>query len=818
VKRGNTPQLALVGMLLAGLLEGCGGGSSGTLTPPPPPPPPSEVITITTAAVIPCVQGVAFSLALEAQGNLSPLTWSITAGQLPSGLTLDASSGTISGTPTAGSGVPVSIQGADAKASATKQFSFNVFAKLMINPVTPPAAHVNASYSLSITGQGSSAIASWTITGGQLPPGLNLTVSPLNLNLAIISGTPTQLGNYSFTIQAQDFTLPQTATMDLTIVVDSHVAITKSALKNGGQNQAYGDSFSAVDGTPPYHWSLAGGLPAGLTLDATTGTLSGTPTDFGGFSYTVTVTDSSAPTQRDSAQNILNVAQQLQIFTSLGAMFINVPFSNSFFAIGGTVPYSWSITSGNLPPGLTLNSNGLVQGTPAQIGSYSIVVQATDSGTPPYVVSQPVTLNVTPTPLSLAGTPLSPAPVNVAYHSQISISGGTPPYSLALSSGNLPPGLSFDDTAGFIDGTPTQNGTYNFVITGTDSSNPPQTATANEFIMIRTALGRNDSIATATPVGNSQNVQIPIILSISPYIDPVNAPTANPDTDFYKLVAQGGSLVHVETFAQRSFGVNTLDSVIELLDANSSRLQACLQPLYSSSCLNDDLDASTVDSALDLKVPGAANTTTTFYLHVFDWRGDARPDMQYFLNVSGVIEPLKIVPATLAPGATRGVNFQQQFTSTGGTGSVTWSLDGGTLPPGWSLTGSGLLGGVGTTDGLYTFVVKGTDSGNPAQSARATYAIQIAEPLIITSSPTLPNACANKPYSFQVQTSGGVPPVFFSFFSPGWISINFNASTGTFSGTTAAVGTFTGTVGAGDSAQPASGQTQQVSLTIVNCP
>jgi Putative Ig domain len=815
VKRGNSPQLVLAAALLVALLEGCGGGSNEITTPPPPP---QEVITITTAAAIQCVQGVAFSLTLQAQGNSGPLTWSITAGQLPSGLTLDASSGTISGTPTSGSGTPVSIQAADTKASATRQFIFTVYAKLTINPVTPTPAHVNAPYSLSVTGQGSSAIVSWKIAAGQLPPGVTLAVSQFNLDVAIISGTPTQLGSYSFTIQAQDSTLPQTATMDLTITVDSHVALTKSALKNGGQNQVYADSFSAVDGTLPYHWSLSGVLPAGLNLDANSGALSGTPTNFGGFSYTVTVTDSSVPAQTDSAQNILNIAQQLQIFANLGSIFINVPFFNNFTAIGGTIPYSWSIASGSLPTGLILNSNGSLQGTPTQLGSYTVMVQAKDSGTPPYIVTQQVTLNVTPTPLNMTGAPLSPAPVNVLYHSQISISGGTPPYSLALTSGSLPPGLTFDGATGFIDGTPTQNGSYNFAITGTDSSNPQQTATANEFVMIRTPLGRNDSIATATPLGNSQNIQIPILFSISPYIDPVNAATANPDTDFYKLVASGGSIVHTETFAQRSFGADTLDSVIELLDANGTRLQTCLQPLYSSSCLNDDLDPSTVDSALDFRVPGAASTTTTFYLHVFDWRGDARPDMQYFLNVSGVIEPLQIIPAGLAAGATRGVNFQQQFTSTGGTGNVTWTLDGGALPPGWSLTSSGLLSGVGTTDGFYTFVVKATDSANPSQTARATYTVQIAEPLVITSSATLPNACANMPYAFQVQTSGGVPPIFYSFFSPAWISINFNASTGTFSGTTSVVGTFIGTVGAGDSAVPESGQAQQVTLTIVNCP
>jgi large repetitive protein len=319
-----------------------------------------------------------------------------------------------------------------------------------------------------------------------------------------------------------------------------------------------------------------------------------------------------------------------------------------------------------------------------------------------------------------------------------------------IISGNLPPGLSLDGTTGFIDGTPSQNGTYNFQIKGTDSSNPPQTATANDFIVIRSPLGRNDSIATATPLGNRPN----IVLYISIDIDLINTATANPDADFYKLVAAGGSIVHVETAAQRSFGADTLDSVIEILDQNGNRFNSCTQPAYTSACLNDDLDAATVDSALDFRVPGTASSTTTFYAPVFDWRGDARPDMQYYLNISGVIEPLKISLASLAPGSTRGVNFQQQFTTAGGTGTVRWAQDGGSFPPGWSLNTTGLLSGVATTDGFYTFAIKATDSANPPQTARAQYTMQIAEPLVITSSATMPTACANQPYKFQPKTSG----------------------------------------------------------------
>jgi hypothetical protein len=378
------------------LLSGCGSGvGSETAVPPPP----SETITITTNPFIQCVQSVPFSLTLKAQGNSGPVTWSVSSGQMAAGLTLDSQTGIISGTPISSSGETVNIQAADARANSIKQFNFVVFTKLVINPVTPANAHLNAPYSQTIAAQASSAIASWTVSAGQLPPGLTVATSDYNLDTAIISGTPTQLGTYNFTIQAQDYTIPQITSVALTIIIDSHVALTKSSLQNGGQNQIYSDTFTAIDGSPPYQWSIAGILPSGISMNSSTGKVTGTPTDFGSFSYTVTVTDSSNPLQSDSAQNALYIAQQLQIFTNIGNANINSPFNSSFYAIGGTYPYVWSVISGSLPPGLGLYPNGVVQGTPTQLGSFPFVIQATDSGKPPYVVSHAVTLNVTPTPL-----------------------------------------------------------------------------------------------------------------------------------------------------------------------------------------------------------------------------------------------------------------------------------------------------------------------------------------------------------------------------------------------------------------------------------
>src|SRR5690349_17068915 len=126
------------------------------------------------------------------------------------------------------------------------------------------------------------------------------------------------------------------------------------------------------------------------------------------------------------------------------------------------------------------------------------------------------------------------------------------------------------------------------------------------------------------------------------------------DSDYYKAVSLSGAVVHVETFARRIQSTNTLDTAIELVDANGIRFNTC-RPVgdatapFTSPCVNDDVSATphVTDSALDFQVPGAPSTPTTFYTHVLDWRGDARPDMFYQLQVNGVVAPMIVRTTSL---------------------------------------------------------------------------------------------------------------------------------------------------------------------------
>jgi len=261
-----------------------------------------------------------------------------------------------------------------------------------------------------------------------------------------------------------------------------------------------------------------------------------------------------------------------------------------------------------------------------------------------------------------------------------------------------------------------------------------------------------------------------------------------------------------------------MDPVLELLDENGQRLQSCYAPQYNSPCLNDDLVPGNRNFDLELRVPGPAGVLKTFYAHVFDWRGDARPDMVYTIQVNGVVQPLSIAPSSLGLGATRGANYRKQFTTSGGTGGVTWSISSGTLPPGWFLNNTGSLGGVATATGIYTFTVRATDSSTPPQVADKQFTLQIAEPLVLTSSLDV-TVCAYQSFVVPMGTTGGLPPIRWGISSQRWqAGIDLEADTGLLIGYAGQPDNFTASLGVNDSADPSSGQSGQLALHIVNCP
>ncbi|WP_216843066.1 Ig domain-containing protein, partial [Granulicella sp. S190] len=361
---------------------------------------------------------------------------------------LSATTGLISGTPTANGTFNLTVTVSDASnpiQSKSAPVSLSIAPPtLAITTASLPSGTQGIIYSTALLATGGTTPYTWSITSGSLPAGLSL--SPAT---GLISGTPTASGTFHITATVADAETPaQTKSVAVLLVIAAPtLIINSSSLAPGTQGSAYSSALSATGGTAPYTWSVtSGNLPAGLTLASGSGTLSGTPTANGTFAITVTVTDSSSPSQSKSVALSLVIAPPALHLTtsSLPSGTQNSGYSQTLIAIGGTAPYSWSIVSGNLPAGLTLNpATGTLAGTPTASGSFSVTIAVKDSSTTQQTANATLSLTIAaaiPT-LTITSSSLSSGTANKAYSATLAATGGTAPYTWSITSGSLPAGL-----------------------------------------------------------------------------------------------------------------------------------------------------------------------------------------------------------------------------------------------------------------------------------------------------------------------------------------------------------------------------------------
>ena len=249
--------------------------------------------------------------------------------------------------------------------------------------------------------------------------------------------------------------------------------ITTTTLPDATTAQAYSQTLAASGGTPPYGpWAtVSGSLPPGVTLDSSTGALSGTPTIPGAYAFTVQVTDSAA--QTDTQALTLDVRDPLLITTAgLPGGTAGQAYSQTVAASGGKTPYAWSLAVGTLPPGLSLSSaTGAITGTPTTAGTYAFTVRADDSGTPVRSDTQGLSIVIAAaSTLSITTTSLPDGAVGVAYTANLVATGGVVPRTWSLASGSFPPGVSLVAATGALTGTPTKQGRYTFTVRVTDAN------------------------------------------------------------------------------------------------------------------------------------------------------------------------------------------------------------------------------------------------------------------------------------------------------------------------------------------------------------
>ncbi|MFY9553741.1 MAG: Ig domain-containing protein, partial [Blastocatellia bacterium] len=613
-----------------------------------------------------------------------------------------------------------------------------------------------ATYTETLKASGGSAPYRWEIKTGRLPEGLQLSEA------GVISGTPTTPGESNFEVRAVDQS-GQSITAQLSLDVDPPPQLTvlsPTALPVAALGVPYRYELKATAGTAPYTWvkkkkKKFGAFPDGISLSSD-GILSGTPTAQGLANFTVIVSDAiDRKASKPLAIEVGPPPPPLSIRTEfLPQALQGLPYNGALEASGGLGPYTWNIETGSLPDGLTMSTDGKISGRPSTAGATSFVVRVRDSlGTSStkslfLIVAQP------PPPLVIQTISLPDTTAERAYSQTLQATGGVAPYTWSIASGSLGAGLSLS-ASGTISGSAASQGTSVFVVRVTDAAG--QSVTRTLAIVIKPA----DRLA---PFGALET--------------PDSRATLN-------------SLASGSGWALDNVGVVQIDVLIDgqksgeaIYGLSRSDIGAAWGafPNASRSGFSFQIDTTKFpigEHTLSIRLLDAAGNSTVIGTRTI-----------VFQNVV-----FGILTIDIAKGR-KGDPYSQQFFAANGKPPYAWVLSQGALPAGLSLNAAGLISGVPSVFGAFSFTVRASDSlGATASASYTLVIIPDVEPLRILSSGDLEQGSTGSPYGSQLLFTGGQPPRTWSLATgslpPG---LSLGPTSGVIEGEPAQVGTFVFTV------------------------
>lgn len=697
-------------------------------------------VTVSPATLPNGTVAAAYNQTITASGGVAPYSFAITAGSLPTGLTLSPA-GVLSGTPTAGGTFNFTITATDTSPfpgpfAGSQAYTLTIAPPTVVLPATALAGGtLGVPYSAAITpASGGTAPYAYAVTAGALPGGLTL-----NASTGGITGTPSALGTFNFSITATDSstgTGPYTATQAYSIVVVDVPPV--------ASNSALSVAYNAAATNVPL--SLSGGAPTSLAIVTPpsngTAIVSGTTITYqpnaghaGPDSFTYTASNSggtSAP-----ATVSITVQDPVVTITPSGGFTASVAtaYTQTFTFNGGAQPWSgYQVT--NLPTGLAITATTAntvtISGTPTQAGSFNLNVSATDSstGTGPFSVGQAFALTVSAPSLSLAPAgPALTATYNAAYSQAFTASDGVGPYTYAVTAGALPAGLGL--AGGTVSGTPTTSGSFNFTITATDTG---ASGTGSPFTVAR---------------AYTLTIAAPTIV-----VTPATLPAATAASAYSESLAASGGV------SPYSFSV-------------------------SAGALPAGLTLSTAGV-----LAGTPTASGSFNFSVTAADVNAQTGvLAYTLTVGAPV--LSFSPATL-PNGTGSQSYSAQFTASGGNPPYTFTVNSGALPPGLTLAPGGALTGVPTAAGSFSFGVQVADgtTGTPGTALR-NYTVEVAAPAISLATTIPERLFLGRTFSLPLQGAGGAQPYTFAVTSgalPPGVTLS---PAGVFAGTPGAVGSYT---------------------------
>lgn len=664
-----------------------------------------------------------------------------------------------------------------------------------------------------------------------LPPGL-----ALNPETGVISGVPTTPGTYSFTLRVRDSQgLLRDIPSSITVAAYTAPSLSGTLTQFANRTVAYSSGLTVSNGAAPFVWSIAAGtLPTGLTIDSATGVISGTPTDTNYTDRTITVRVVDANGSAAQSVQTIRYANVLSLTGSLAAGVQGSAYNDGFDRSGGHSPFTYAITSGTLPAGLTFNtSTGVITGTPTSTSSTSITIRVTDASGATASRSGTLTINSAYTPINITGAVanntqdvevLSSFSITPDY-SGVNVAGGSGSitYSWARISGSTAISAGSPSSLGtsFV-GTcsPGASVSATFRLTATDGTSSDTldvVITVNNVYVTMALVASGFPLATRTvPYGTSLSrtggkspFTFAVISGTLPTGITLNAstgalsgtPTDTTYTDraitFRVTDALGATASDSETIVYRNFPTlayalgaamrtrayskSPTRGAGEHATANVTILSGALPTGISLTAGTGDIagtptDTSYGDRTFSFRLTDAAGNDVEQSGVVLKYANN--------LTIAGTVNGFGMVTRSYSSSA---------LSASGGHGGNVWSIASGSLPNGLSINSStGAITGTATADGTFNFTVRVTDvEGFTADSAQS---IVVAQNLALAG--TYPAGSSGVAYSSTAVTvSGGHGGNVWSVASGSLpTGLSLNTSTGALTGTPSSAGSFSFTV------------------------
>jgi uncharacterized protein YjdB len=372
--------------------------------------------------------------------------------------------------------------------------TIGIHSDLSVATNTLASGVVGEAYGQTLAANGGDGTYTWRLTEGILPPGLSLGEST-----GEIGGTPLLSGTFTFTVGVASGS--QAASKELSIDVSpvpvaSVEIIPASVTLTPGENRQFLATAKDANGNliadRPAIWASSD-----VSVVSVSGTGLVTALNVGSTTITATV-GGQVGWATVGVNSLLTLSE-----SELPDAVLDVPYSQPLGASGGDGQYTWEVSAGILPPGLTLGgSSGLISGVPSAAGIYNFVVEVASSDG--QTASAGFTLVVQGV-LTITTTTLGEAAVTEAYSETLGAVGGEQPYIWVVSEDTLPAGLRLDESSGEIAGLPEFEGASTFTVRVTSSDG--QAATAQFTITVQAvpvaSVNVTPSTATVT-VGQTQ--------------------------------------------------------------------------------------------------------------------------------------------------------------------------------------------------------------------------------------------------------------------------------------------------------------------------